>query len=123
VRSPAPYSLSPFLPQKSGTPTPPTRFPPFFGASSANNKRIINSLHFQPVNESVTPNPVFRPLFNQKEDILAQKSLFYAPPECQQIPQFGILELGIEEPFARGKESKNVLLKILPIRMGFDEPA
>jgi hypothetical protein len=36
----------------------------------------FNVMHFRTVNESVTANPVFCPLFGQKSADLARKSLF-----------------------------------------------
>jgi hypothetical protein len=57
---------SPFLPLNSAYPPPPTLWKSFFDHFIPRNLRVFNNMHFCYVNESVTANPVFCPVFGQK---------------------------------------------------------
>ena len=65
-----PCSLFPvfplFFPQNRPAPHPPTLWKSFFDHFISCNLHIINNMHFWYVNESVTANPVFCPVFGQK---------------------------------------------------------
>jgi hypothetical protein len=101
IRFPVPCSIfAVSSPKIRHTPTPPTCGNHFFDPSINNNNHSFNNLHFRHVNESVTENPVFCPLLAPKKAIFARKALIFAFPESPQVPQFGILELGIQELFA-----------------------
>jgi hypothetical protein len=89
---PSPFSL--YLPQISGSPPPPYLWKSFFDHFISCNLLIINILHFYHVDESVTANLVFCPLFGQKEDIMVPKTLIFAFSENPQVPQFGIFAAG-----------------------------
>ena len=66
----SPSSLVPVFPRffspKTALPPPPHPVEIFFRGLIARNQHGINSLHFGNVNESVTANPVFCPLFGPK---------------------------------------------------------
>jgi hypothetical protein len=62
-----------FFPQKPPDSHPPTLWKSFFCGLIARNKHGINSLHFSNVNESVTANPVFCPIFGPKGGLYGQK--------------------------------------------------
>jgi hypothetical protein len=79
-----------FFPQNSSHPHPPYLWKSFFDLFIPCNLQEINNMHFSPVDESVTANPVFCQLLTQKEAILTQKALIFAFSQHSQIPQSGI---------------------------------
>jgi hypothetical protein len=67
-------------------PTPPSLWKSFFGPSIACNLHEINSLHFHPVDESVTANPRFCPYFG----------LFWGQKGCKSAVFDGFLKEGLQ---------------------------
>ena len=61
------------------TPPPPTLWRPLFDPSIACNLHNINSLHFYPIDESVTANPRFCPFFSLKWPRFSQKRPHFRP--------------------------------------------
>ena len=73
---PAHFAVS--SPKIDLTPTPLPCGNHFFGPSVFRNSHVFNSMHFHPVDESVTANRDFCPYLTPKRADLTPKSLFFA---------------------------------------------
>jgi hypothetical protein len=76
ARNPAPF-FSVSSPKIHQTPHPPYLWKSFFDHFISCNLQYINSLHFCTVDESVTANPRFFPVFGPKSAVLPPDWRFF----------------------------------------------